>query len=91
MGTDNKCLGICCFCGSFHVPLNLVEPTLNPAVTVGLAFAGKFSWSLVPTYFAAQLLGAMFGSWLAYLVYIDHYRATSDEGAVKYFLYRACY
>ena len=56
---------------------------LNPAVTVGLAFAGKFSWSLVPTYFAAQLFGAMFGSWLAYLVYIDHYRATSDEGAVR--------
>ncbi|OPG93317.1 aquaporin, partial [Chryseobacterium mucoviscidosis] len=23
---------------------------LNPAVTLGLAFAGKFSWDLVPTY-----------------------------------------
>jgi glycerol uptake facilitator protein len=56
---------------------------LNPAVTLGLAFAGKFSWSLVPSYFLAQLLGAMFGSWLAYLVYIDHYRATTDEDAVR--------
>lgn len=56
---------------------------LNPAVTIGLAFAGKFSWSLVPTYFAAQLLGAMFGSWLTYILYIDHYRATTDEGAVR--------
>ena len=46
---------------------------LNPAVTLGLAFAGKFSWSLVPTYFAAQLLGAMLGSWLSYIVYIDHH------------------
>ncbi len=56
---------------------------LNPAVTVGLAIAGKFSWSLVPTYFLAQLLGAMLGSWITYIVYIDHYRATDDEAAVK--------
>jgi len=56
---------------------------LNPAVTLGLVMVGKFSWSLVPGYFLAQILGAMFGSWLAYLTYIDHYRATTDEGAVK--------
>ena len=56
---------------------------LNPAVTLGFAFAGKFSWSLVPTYFAAQLLGAMLGSWLSYIVYIDHHRVTSDEEAVR--------
>ncbi|MDA0985068.1 MAG: aquaporin family protein [Bacteroidetes bacterium] len=56
---------------------------LNPAVTLGLATAGKFSWSLVPGYFIAQLLGAMCGSWLAYLTYIDHYRATTDESAVR--------
>ncbi|MDC3218920.1 aquaporin family protein, partial [Flavobacteriaceae bacterium] len=49
---------------------------LNPAVTLGLAVAGKFSWSLLPYYFIAQVLGAMFGSWLAYLTYIDHYRQT---------------
>ena len=30
---------------------------LNPAVTLGLAIAGKFSWSLVPGYFMAQLTG----------------------------------
>ena len=56
---------------------------LNPAVTLGLATAGKFSWSLVPGYFIAKLLGAMCGSWLAYLTYIDHYRATTDESAVR--------
>ena len=56
---------------------------LNPAVTLGLATAGKFSWSLVPGYFIAQLFGAMCGSWLAYLTYIDHYRATTDESAVR--------
>ena len=29
---------------------------LNPAVTIGLAVAEKFSWSLVPGYLIAQLL-----------------------------------
>ncbi len=56
---------------------------LNPAVTIGLATIGKFSWSLVPTYIFIQLLGAIFGSWLAYLVYIDHYRATDNENTVR--------
>jgi glycerol uptake facilitator protein len=56
---------------------------LNPAVTIGLATIGKFSWSLVPTYIFIQLLGAIFGSWLAYLVYIDHYRATDNEDTVR--------
>ena len=55
---------------------------LNPAVTLGLAVAEKFSWSLVPGYFASQLAGAMFGSWIVYLVYIDHYRQTKDEKIV---------
>ena len=56
---------------------------LNPAVTLGLAVAGKFSWPLVPAYFLSQVLGAMFGSWLAYLTYIDHYRQTQDEATVR--------
>ena len=56
---------------------------LNPAVTLGFAVAGKFSWELVASYLLAQLLGAMCGSFLAYLAYIDHYRATKDEAAVK--------
>ena len=56
---------------------------LNPAVTIGLAVAKKFSWLLVPQYLIAQLTGAMFGSWLAYLTYIDHYRVTKDEDTVR--------
>lgn len=56
---------------------------LNPAVTIGLAVAKKFSWSLVPQYLIAQLTGAMFGSWLAYLTYIDHYRETKDEDTIR--------
>ena len=56
---------------------------LNPAVTIGLAVAEKFSWTLVPGYLIAQLLGAMFGSWICYLTYIDHYRKTTDEAVVR--------
>jgi glycerol uptake facilitator protein len=56
---------------------------LNPAVTIGLAVAEKFSWALVPGYLIAQLLGAMFGSWICYITYIDHHRKTIDEAAVR--------
>ena len=56
---------------------------LNPAVTIGLAVAEKFSWALVPGYIIAQVLGAMLGGWICYLTYIDHYRLTEDEAVVR--------
>ena len=55
---------------------------LNPAVTIGLVIAGKFSSELMIGYIIAQILGAMLGSWLTYLFYIDHYRSTNDESKV---------
>lgn len=55
---------------------------LNPAVTLGLAVAGKFDWVQVPGYVIAQLLGAMLGQVLVLLAYRDHYRATEDAGLV---------
>jgi len=55
---------------------------LNPAVTLGLAFAGKFSTELICGYIISQVLGGIFGSWLVYIIYIDHYRDTSDESSV---------
>jgi len=51
---------------------------LNPAVTLALAIAGKFSWSLLPLYIAAQMLGAMFGAFLVWLAYKKHFDATED-------------
>jgi len=54
---------------------------LNPAVTIGLATAGKFSWDLVPTYIAAQMLGGMLGAFLVWLFNKDHFAITEDEGA----------
>lgn len=51
---------------------------INPAVSVGLAVAGKFPWSEVPGYVAAQLFGAIVGSFLAWVTYYSHYKATED-------------
>jgi glycerol uptake facilitator protein len=54
---------------------------LNPAVTLALAIAHKFSFSLVPLYICAQLLGAMFGATLVWLAYKKHFDITEDRDA----------
>ena len=54
---------------------------LNPAVTLALAIAHKFSWAKVPVYICAQVLGAMFGAGLAWLAYKKHFDATDDGDA----------
>ncbi|MGV3640936.1 MAG: MIP/aquaporin family protein [Adhaeribacter sp.] len=51
---------------------------LNPAVTLGLALAEKFDWEQVPLFIAAQLLGAMLGAFLVWLVYKPHFDLTED-------------
>ncbi len=56
---------------------------LNPAVTIGLAIAGKFAWTDAPLYILAQLLGAMSGAFLTWLLYADHYNRTENTGAIK--------
>ncbi len=56
---------------------------LNPAVSVGLAISGDFDWALVPEYVLAQVLGAMFGSTIAWLIYKDHFDIT-DDPALKF-------
>jgi glycerol uptake facilitator protein len=55
---------------------------LNPAVSVGLATAGKIPWSLAVGYIAAQMLGAIVGAVLVFVFYRDHY-AASDDAAAK--------
>ncbi len=54
---------------------------LNPAVTIGLAITGKFAWSKVLTFIVAQVIGAMLGSLLVWMVYKDHFDATPDAGS----------
>lgn len=55
---------------------------LNPAVTIGLAMAGKFAWSNVANYIIAQMIGAMLGSLAVWLMYRDHYNTTEDPGSI---------
>lgn len=45
---------------------------LNPAVTLAMATAGKFKWELVPGYLLAQLLGAMIGAFIVWIIYRPH-------------------
>jgi glycerol uptake facilitator protein len=54
---------------------------LNPAVTIGLAIAGKFAWAKAPAFILAQMIGAMLGSLLVWLMYKDHFSTTKDPGA----------
>ncbi|MDE6422168.1 MAG: aquaporin family protein [Muribaculaceae bacterium] len=51
---------------------------LNPAVTIGLASAGKFSWTLVAPYILSQLIGAFLAAVAIYYFYKDHFDLTED-------------
>jgi len=56
---------------------------VNPAVSIGLALAGEFDWALVPSYVLAQMLGAMLGAAVVWLVYKNHFDATPDGDTKK--------
>jgi glycerol uptake facilitator protein len=51
---------------------------LNPAVTIGLALADKFSWANAGWFILAQLLGAMAGSFVVWVIYKGHFDRTTD-------------
>ena len=86
-GSDSGWVGICLawgiavFIGVF-ISADVSGAHLNPAVTIGLATAGKFSWALVPGYFIAQVLGAMTGNLLVWLAYKKQYEATEDANSI---------
>ena len=54
---------------------------LNPAVTIGLAVAGMFPWSLVIGYIVAQITGAFLGAVLVYLFFKNHFDITDNSDA----------
>jgi len=70
--------GMAVFVGVFSVAA-FSGAHLNPAVTVGLAIAGKFAWVKVPLYVLAQFIGAFLGSILVWLIYWPHFAATQDR------------
>lgn len=56
---------------------------LNPAVTLAMASIGKLERALVPTYIAAQMIGAFLGAVLVWLAYLPHWGITEDKGAIR--------
>ena len=73
--------GIAVFIGVF-ISADVSGAHLNPAVTIGLATAGKFSWSMVPGYIVSQILGAMMGNLLVWLAYKKQFDATEDASTI---------
>jgi glycerol uptake facilitator protein len=53
---------------------------INPAVTLGFAFAGLLSWTVVPGYILAQLAGGFSGAAIVYLFFRQHLEITDDKG-----------
>ena len=52
---------------------------LNPAVTIAMASLGKFAWTQVPAYVAAQVAGGVAGGVIVWLAYLPHWAATNDQ------------
>ncbi len=69
--------GIAVFVAVF-VSAGISGAHINPAVTVGLAIAGKFSWSLVPGYIIAQFVGAIIAAVLIWIHFKNHFETTED-------------
>lgn len=51
---------------------------LNPAVSIGLAAAGKFPWGSVFPYVFGQMLGGFLGAVAVFYFYRDHFDKTKD-------------
>src|SRR5690349_24965432 len=56
---------------------------INPAVTLGLAASGKFPWSQVPSYIAAQVVGAIAGA-AAIIGVLGHKASDVGLGVASY-------
>jgi glycerol uptake facilitator protein len=52
---------------------------LNPAITIGYAAVGRFSWSEVLPYLGGQFAGAFLGAVLVWLAYYAHWNETPEK------------
>lgn len=68
---------IAVYCAAFLSPAHL-----NPAVSLGMAIAGKFSWAYVIPYSIAQILGGVVGGIIVWAFYYDHFKETKDSDAI---------
>ncbi len=69
--------------GGVLVSQNVSGAHLNPAVSLALCLTGQFPWEMLLPYVAAQILGAMTGALLVYLIYKKQFdeTASSDESS----------
>ncbi len=56
---------------------------LNPAVTIGLLSIGKLDIGAAAVYVGAQLAGAIAGATLVWLVYLPHWKETTNPDRIK--------
>lgn len=77
MGGGDACLGSCRYVRCAHSRL-YTGAHLNPAVTLGLAAAGKFPWEYVLPYIVSQIAGGILGAVIVYVFYKDHFDATAE-------------
>ncbi|MDR0921265.1 MAG: aquaporin family protein [Lactobacillales bacterium] len=70
-------VGIAVFAVGTYSPAHL-----NPAVTIGMAVAGKFAWAKVLPFIVAQLFGALVGAVLVWIQYYPHWKETKDEATI---------
>ena len=69
--------GLAVFVGAFcSAPFSGAH--LNPAVTVGMAIAGKLETAKIAGYIMAQMLGGITGGALVFLYYREHFKASDD-------------
>ena len=73
---------IAVFVGVF-ITASISGAHLNPAVTLGLAITGDFAWPQVGGYMLAQLLGAMAGTSMVWMMYKPHYDTTDNAADIQ--------
>lgn len=71
--------GLAVFCGVI-VAGPYSGAHINPAVTVGLAYAGLFPWSDVLPFIGAQLLGAALGAFVVWVAFKNHFDTEEEAG-----------
>lgn len=70
--------GIAVFIGVYASTTLGGKGHLNPAVTLSMAYLGKFDWNLVGIYIGAQFAGAILGAIIVWLAYRQHFNVTED-------------
>ncbi len=70
-------------CFAIYATGGVTGAHLNPAVTIAMALRRDFPWARVPSFWAAQLVGAFLGAALVYLLYHDAIAAFEAKEGIE--------